>query len=233
MSRPCPYCGTEVGPDVSRCPKCGFDLGASIGTPDQGSQSASAAPSPAGPEWNKAVVEPSPPRPDANRRARFDRTREFYEAVDDAPRPRPMAGNDHTVIERGHQEVPDEDATVIIRSGRRGATGPLAYLVERSGIRAGKVHLLRPETNIGRGSDNDIILVDDSVSRHHSRIRFEGGKFVYWDLASANFSYLIKADGSRARILKPRRLADGDRIDLGDQRVVFLLVDPDEASDAS
>ena len=56
---------------------------------------------------------------------------------------------------------------------------------------------------------------------------------MYWDLASANNSYLVGADGSRARILEPRELVDSDRIDLGDARVTFLLVDPGEASDAS
>jgi hypothetical protein len=233
MSRQCPYCGTDVGSSLSSCPKCGLDMRAPLETRGEGSQSASAASSLGSSQWDKAVVEPTPPQADANRRARFDRTREFYEAVDDTPRPRPTTHDDRTVIERPHQGSPDDEATVIIHGGRRGATGPLAYLVERSGIRAGKVHLLGPATNIGRGSDNDIVLADDSVSRHHARIRFEKGKFVYWDLASANFSYLVKANGSRARILEPRRLADGDRIDLGDLRVVFLLIDPGEARDAS
>jgi pSer/pThr/pTyr-binding forkhead associated (FHA) protein len=112
-------------------------------------------------------------------------------------------------------------------------TGPLAYLVERSGVRAGKVHLLRTETNIGRGPDNDITLGDDSVSRRHAKIRLEEGKYTYWDLASANFSFLVAADGSHARILEPRQLADGDKIDLGDVRVAFLLVDAGESTDAS
>jgi hypothetical protein len=176
------------------------------------------------------------PRPDAGRRARFDRGREFYEAVDETQAETALAGSaadsDHTVIERQHQDAPD-DATVIVRSGRRGVSGPLAYLVERSGVRAGKVHLLRSETNIGRGPDNDITLGDDSVSRRHAKIRLEEGAFVYWDLASANNSYLVGADGSRARIMEPRKLADGDRIDLGDARVTFILVDPGETRDAS
>jgi hypothetical protein len=233
MSRQCPYCGTDLESSLSSCPKCGLEMGASPGTLGEGNRGAGATPSPAISEWDKAVVEPPPPRPDPNRRARFDRTREFYEAVGDAPPPRPTTHDDHTVIERPDRGSPDDEATVIIRGGRRGATGPLAYLVERTGIRAGKVHLLGTETTIGRGSDNDIILADDSVSRHHARIRFEKGKFVYWDLASANFSYLVKANGSRARIVEPRQLADGDRIDLGDLRVAFLLIDSGRAKDAS
>ena len=237
MSRPCPYCGTDAGPGVARCPNCGFDLGMHAADEiDEGAEQPGMT-STAGAGWDKTVLEPSAPLPDAARVARFDRRREFYEAVSDmppAPTPRAMAmdDSDRTIIERRVVEAPD-DATVIIRGGRRGATGPLAYLVERSGVRAGKVHMLKTETNIGRGADNDITLADESVSRHHARIRWESGKFTYWDLASANFSFLVAADGTRARILEPRELVDGDKIDLGDVRVVFLVLDAGETSDAS
>lgn len=187
-------------------------------------------------EWGKTVVEPAPPRPDAGRRARFDREREFYEPIDETRNETAITGQtaagDQTVIERQHREAPD-DATVIVRSGRRGVSGPMAYLVERSGVRAGKVHLLRTETSIGRGPDNDVTLGDDSVSRRHAKIRLEEGAFVFWDLASANYSYLVGADGSRARILEPRRLVDGDKLDLGDARVTFILVNEGETSDES
>jgi hypothetical protein len=235
MSRMCPNCGSDGG-NFARCPNCGSDMTAS---PGQGIGSAPAAP--AGGDWEKTVVEPAPPRPDAGRRARFDRGREFYESVDETRNEtrndtavfgQTVAG-DHTVIERPRSDAPD-DATVIIRSGgRRGVTGPLAYIVERSGVRSGKVHLLRTETGLGRGSENEITLGDDSVSRRHAKIRVEEGEFVYWDLASANNSYLVGADGSRVRILEPRKLADGDKLDLGDARVTFILVDAGETGDAS
>jgi hypothetical protein len=245
MSRFCPSCGTDVQAGFSRCPTCNFDFNAQprdggLAGPGQGSP----APQPTtGDDWGKTVVEPAAPRPEAGRRARFDRAREFYEPLDETrsgqfrPGETAISGEtvagDQTIVERSRPSEVD-DATVIIRSGRRGVTGPLAYLVERNGVRAGKVHLLRTETSIGRGPDNDIALGDDSVSRRHAKIRLEEGAFVYWDLASANYSYLVGADGSRARILEPRRLADGDKIDLGDARVTFILVDDGgESGDAS
>jgi hypothetical protein len=231
MSRLCPNCGTDAGAGFARCPNCGFDMAGKAG---QGAQPGQ-PPTPGG-DWEKTVVEPAPPRPDAGRRARFDRGREFYESVDETRNETAVFGQtmagDHTVIERQRPDAPD-DATVIIRSGRRGVTGPLAYLVERNGVRAGKVHLLRTETGVGRGSDNDITLGDDSVSRRHAKIRVEGGEFIFWDLASANNSYVVSADGSRVRILEPRKLADGDKLDLGDARVTFILVDAGETGDAS
>jgi hypothetical protein len=231
----CPYCGTEAA-GFARCPNCGTELAAAGGASGPSQDGTTIGTGPTGGQWEKTVVEPATPRPDAGRRARFDRGREFYESVDETRAETAVFGQtvagDQTVIERQHQDAPD-DATVIVRSGRRGVTGPLAYLVERSGVRAGKVHLLRTETTIGRGPDNDITLGDDSVSRRHAKIRLEEGTFVFWDLASANYSYLVGADGSRTRILEPRKLVDGDKLDLGDARVAFLLVDAGETSDAS
>ena len=231
----CPYCGTEAA-GFARCPNCGAELVAPGGAPGPSPDGTTIVAGQAGGQWEKTVVEPAAPRPDAGRRARFDRGREFYESVDETRAETAVFGQtvagDQTIVERSHQDVPD-DATVIVRSGRRGVTGPLAYLVERSGVRAGKVHLLRTETYVGRGPDNDITLGDDSVSRRHAKIRLEEGSFVFWDLASANFSFLVNADGSRARILEPRMLVNGDKLDLGDARVAFLLVDAGETSDAS
>ena len=235
MNRRCPACGTDTDASFARCPNCGFDLMAVPGQSAQGQDGATIVAPPAAGEWGKTVVEPPRPRPDAGRRARFDRDREFYEPIDETRNETAVSGStvagDHTVIERQHREAPD-DATIIVRGGRKGVTGPLAYLVERSGVRAGKVHLLRTETAIGRGPENDVTLGDDSVSRRHAKIRLEEGTFVFWDLASANYSHLVGADGSRTRILEPRRLVDGDKLDIGDARVTFILVDGGETNDA-
>jgi hypothetical protein len=223
MSRICPSCGNDAMFDVARCPACGADM---AGGPPPSPARPSA---PAGSEWEKTVVESSVPRSSESRRPRFDRGREFYESIEEIGRGQQggsgeAADADATVVERQRPPEP-EDATIIIRSGRRGVSGPLAYLIERNGIRAGKVHLLRKETSVGRGPDNDVVLGDDTVSKHHAKVRLEDGAFVFWDLASTNFSHLIGADGARTRILEPHRLADGDTLDLGDARVSFILVD--------
>ena len=223
MSRICPSCGNDAMFDVARCPACGASMS---GGPGVDSTRPPARP---GSEWEKTVVEPSAPRPSEPRRPRFDRGREFYEPIDEGGfGAQDGAGHavdsDHTLVERRQAPEP-EDATMIVRSGRRGVRGPLAYLVERNGIRAGKVHLLRAETTIGRGPDNDVVVGDDTVSKHHAKVRLEDGAFVFWDLASTNYSYLMGADGSRTRVLEPHRLVDGDTLDLGDARLSFILVD--------
>lgn len=236
MSRICPNCGTDAEEFV-RCPNCAADLSAMPMSQGDAEEAPFAPDMQAGGGWDKTTVVESPPNFETGKRARFDQSREFYTPLDGAAAPRaagqgpaqaPEAGADRTIVDRGGgRATPNDDATVIVRRGKRGVTGPLAYLVERNGVRAGKVHLLSAETSVGRGTDNDIVLGNDSVSRHHAKIKLEDGAFVYWDLASANHSYVTGADGTRTRVLEPRKLTDKDLVDLGDAKLAFLLVDPD------
>jgi SARP family transcriptional regulator, regulator of embCAB operon len=62
-------------------------------------------------------------------------------------------------------------------------------------------------TKIGRLSDNDIVLDDDTVSRFHAVIVDTGNSFVIADLQSAN-----GVDVADERIRTSATLADGDRI---------------------
>ncbi|MEJ2580103.1 MAG: FHA domain-containing protein, partial [Acidobacteriota bacterium] len=45
---------------------------------------------------------------------------------------------------------------------------------------------VRDQLTLGRASDNDIVLRDSSVSRHHARIEAKGGAFHLIDLDSTN-----------------------------------------------
>jgi hypothetical protein len=224
MSRVCPACHNDAGFDVARCPSCG--------EPMAGGPAAKPAMDPPTDRWAKNVERPNVPR-SSGVRLHFNNRDEFYEAIDETHMETAAtqvgSDGDPTVVERPRVQAAD-DATVIVRKRHR-VDGPLAYLVERSGVRAGKVHLLAKDTNIGRAPESEIILGDESVSRRHAKIRLEEGRFVYWDLASANHSRLVAADGTRTRILEPRPLEDGDTIDLGEARVTFLLVEPEVAGD--
>ena len=70
------------------------------------------------------------------------------------------------------------------------------------------------ELTIGRASDNDLVLADGRVSRHHARITARRGTFVYRDLGSTN--------GSRVNAVTVSELVlgAGDRIELGDSVIV-------------
>lgn len=86
----------------------------------------------------------------------------------------------------------------------RGADAAVAAL--RDG--AGQRHVLqRAATRIGRLPDNDIVLNDPDVSRHHAVIVDTGSSFVITDVRSANGVHV------QGRRLRPSAtLADGDRI---------------------
>ncbi len=71
-------------------------------------------------------------------------------------------------------------------------------------------------TKIGRALDNDIVINDFSVSRHHAEIIFENNQFIIQDLKSRNGTRVNQRLTSRA-ILK-----DGDEILLGTFKMQFM-----------
>jgi FHA domain/CARDB len=64
--------------------------------------------------------------------------------------------------------------------------------------------------SIGRHADNQIILPDPQVSRHHAEIVMQGGRWVISDLGSANGTYV-----NGQRIHGPQVLGHGDLIRIG------------------
>lgn len=81
----------------------------------------------------------------------------------------------------------------------------------------GQQFFLRPgvPTAIGRALDNDIVISDPSVSRHHASIEYRDGSFVLRDLGSQNGTWL---DGQRVTEIP---LSGGDALRLGDARFTF------------
>lgn len=69
---------------------------------------------------------------------------------------------------------------------------------------------------IGRSDDNNLRLIDPSISRRHARIYFENGKFVITDVGSANHTQINSQDINAATLL-----SIGDRIKMGDFEFVF------------
>ncbi|WP_099038308.1 BTAD domain-containing putative transcriptional regulator [Mycobacterium neglectum] len=73
-------------------------------------------------------------------------------------------------------------------------------------------------TRIGRRSDNDIVLTDQRVSRHHAVIIDTGTSFVLIDARSANG---VELDHNRIRGSAP--IADGSHVRIGDTEFRFEL----------
>jgi DNA-binding response OmpR family regulator len=71
----------------------------------------------------------------------------------------------------------------------------------------GRWTLAKPATSIGRWEDNDVVVDDRWVSRHHAQIRREDEGYVVQDLGSKNGTFV-----NGRRIAAPTPLADGDEI---------------------
>jgi len=73
-------------------------------------------------------------------------------------------------------------------------------------------------TRIGRSLDNDLVVTDQSISRHHANIAMLNGSFCLQDLGSQNGSFV-----SGKRIGEAVALRDGDTIRLGDAQFQFRV----------
>jgi Nif-specific regulatory protein len=72
------------------------------------------------------------------------------------------------------------------------------------------------ELSVGRDSTNLVRLADSLLSRRHCRVTREGEGFLLTDLESLNGTFV------NGRPVREHLLADGDRIDVGESRMVFL-----------
>jgi FHA domain-containing protein len=87
--------------------------------------------------------------------------------------------------------------------------GDVALLVSSHGRPDRRIGLAGAVLRIGRAVDNEVVLQDERVSRHHGLISVAHGSLVYRDLASANGSYL------RGERVSEVALGPGDELTLG------------------
>lgn len=86
------------------------------------------------------------------------------------------------------------------------------------GENIGETYKVKLTTRLGRERDNDIVLLDPKISRHHARITMENGEWLLTDLGSANQTFL-----NGAAITGPTPLRPGDRISMGELEMVFKM----------
>src|SRR4051812_21962058 len=93
---------------------------------------------------------------------------------------------------------------------------PPAVLHVIGGADRGKTYeLVLPETRVGRGADQDLVLADIAVSRRHFTLHAEGGRYRMRDLGSGNGTLV---NGQRADSVI---LNDGDQIECGNTLMRF------------
>jgi VWFA-related protein len=110
-------------------------------------------------------------------------------------------------------EIPAAGSTRIIER----APKHLAMLVDKG--QPDRKHDLKATTNIGRAPDNQLVLDEPTVSRHHAWIKAEGEEFLVFDIGSANGTFV-----NDEQIEEPRRLENGDVVRFGDAEFVFTKV---------
>lgn len=111
-----------------------------------------------------------------------------------------------------------------------GEARALATLALQKGPAAGTEHPVRqPSVSIGRGSQNEVVLDDDSVSTTHARLEYEHGAWRITDLGSTNGTFV---EGVRLAPEVPTPLAFGSSVRFGSVHTHFRPVpgaDPDAA----
>jgi len=88
---------------------------------------------------------------------------------------------------------------------------------DRSGLSAGQLIDLRPNTSIGRGTHNTLALNDSFVSASHARISRRGKRWWIEDTGSTNGTFV-----NRRQVSEPTPMESGDLVEIG--RVKFKLV---------
>ena len=101
---------------------------------------------------------------------------------------------------------------------RAAKAGALLYV--EAGARAGTDYRLNVgATTIGRASDNDVVIDDETSSRQHAQIREDRGHFTLQDRGSLDGTYL-----NGEKIKGTITLQDGDRIGVGNAIFRFKIL---------
>lgn len=94
-------------------------------------------------------------------------------------------------------------------------------LVVEGGAQSGMLFAIdKPFVTVGRANDNDIVLNDEMVSKHHARIIIQGNNYLIEDLGSSNGTTV------NGQQVKSHILSNGDKLYLGQTNLTFNSVVP-------
>jgi hypothetical protein len=132
--------------------------------------------------------------------------------------------DDHGSRVRREDPLPSSDTMIFRRPDQGEAEEPRpesairAYLLVSTGGRQPiQFDLGDALIGIGRASDNDVIVDDPEVSRHHCQLKLQHGAYGFADLGSRNGSYV---NGQRVSEIA---LGPGDLIRIGSTLIEFQV----------
>ncbi len=92
----------------------------------------------------------------------------------------------------------------MAQTGNSEQEAEILQVIVHAGPLAGKAFLLTgDQMTFGRDADNDIVLDDDQVSRHHARLYRDGNRVILEDLGSTNGTLVNKHRISGPHVLQP------------------------------
>jgi pSer/pThr/pTyr-binding forkhead associated (FHA) protein len=88
----------------------------------------------------------------------------------------------------------------------------MRLVIETGGLAGQDFSLARPVVTLGRGRENDIVLLEHGVSRQHARVQRGPQGWMLTDLGSTNGT---SVNGQQIRAHKAHLLRPGDRVTMG------------------
>lgn len=138
----------------------------------------------------------------------------------------PGIGVDDTDVHAEHSE--DTHAGTAAMQPVKLATEPLRPMNPQLVINGERiVPLDQSIVNIGRGEQNDIVVYDAYVSRHHIQLRLRGGTYMLFDVQSKSGTFVNNV------AVTEHRLQPGDVIQIGGTRMVYTTEMPSDSMDNS
>jgi FHA domain len=110
-----------------------------------------------------------------------------------------------------------------VQTATGGRQTAVLYVVQpgKTGLHSGDPLELEPSTTIGRVSDNDVVLAEETVSSRHAIVEFHDGRWWLRDLGSTNGTFL-----NSEMVNGQNELKAGDLIQIGGVRFQFAMSRP-------
>jgi FHA domain-containing protein len=179
---------------------------------------------PASPTQDRAPIEQPAPAPPAARDTEPEITPAAPKVEAEEHEPVASAEVDHEDaigVATAESEPSVEPAAATVSVPERAADAGLVLRLESARGEPVKFEVAAAGATLGRAAENAIRLDDLSVSRRHARIAYRERAYWLSDVGSVGGTWV---DGTRLNA--PRRLAEGQVIDIGTCRLTVLSAGP-------